>query len=327
MRPAPPTSLLPLLVLLGLVGTAAGCGEDFPPFNRIQELRVLAIRSDPVAPAPGETTTLSALIFTPDPDPTITYAWSWCPLAGAANDGYPCEIDEAELAALAGGAGQSLPPYNLGTGATAQLPHTISSAVLEQLCTATGAAVAGLPIDLGCDGGFPVQIQLTVKTASDEVKAIRRLRLRRASDTEPNTNPRVDGVFVVTRDEADNETSAVPITDTPDVTLFRAEEALLRAVVPPESAEPYTGKDDNRQPIATKERLSLAWMIETGDTKNGTTNYVEGLNTLAEAMKNEWEPGRVEDYARSTARLFLVVRDNREGVAWRSGIVQLGAPR
>jgi hypothetical protein len=318
-------TLLPLLVLAGVTGT--GCGEDFPPPNRIQELRVLAIRSEPVAPAPGETTTLSALVFTPDPDPTVTYAWSWCPLPGGANEGYPCAIDEAELAALAGSAGQSLPPYDLGTGATAQMPHSINPALLQQLCTPTGASVSGLPIDLDCDGGFPVQIKLTVKTASDEVKAVRRLRLRLGPGGEPNTNPRVDGIFLVTRDGAGVETSAVPITDTPEVTLFRAKEALLRAVVPAESAEPYTGKNDDQQPIATKERLSLNWNVETGDTKDGTTNYVEGLNTLEDAMKNEWEPERAKDYPRSTARLILVVRDNRDGVAWRSGIVQLGEPQ
>src|SRR5687767_1930911 len=135
-----------------VVATTAGCGEGFPPPNRIQELRVLAIKSEPVAPAPGESTTLSALVFTPDNDPSVTYAWSWCPLPGAANDGYPCLIDEAQLAAMAGMAGQMLPPYNLGNGPTAELTHTIDPLILQQLCAARGGTVVGgQPLSIDCD--------------------------------------------------------------------------------------------------------------------------------------------------------------------------------
>lgn len=325
-RRSPARLLAPLPLLAALAG---GCGEGFPPENRIEQLRVMAIRSEPVAPAPGETTTLSALVYTPTPaDPTLSYAWSWCPLAGSPNDGYPCAIDEGQLAGMAGQAGVSFPPYDLGTGATAQLPHTVPPALLQQLCAAAGMTmVGGQLLELNCDGGFPVQVKLTVKTATDEVKAVRRLRLRLAAGAaggEPNTNPRIDNLFLVTRDEAGNETSAMPITDAADLTIFRAKEALLRAVVPADSAEPYTGKDIDQKPKATTESLSLTWMVETGDTKEETTNYVEGLNTLEQAMKNEWEPERAKDYAPTTAKIFLILRDNRDGVAWRSGTVMLG---
>ena len=55
-----------------LLALASGCaGEEFDPFNRLTSLRVLAIKSEPVAPAPGEVTTLSSLLYVPEgmPDP------------------------------------------------------------------------------------------------------------------------------------------------------------------------------------------------------------------------------------------------------------------
>ena len=52
---------------LGLLAAAAmsaavvaGCGPGFEPPNRLNSPRVLAIKSDPVAPAFGDTTMLSA---------------------------------------------------------------------------------------------------------------------------------------------------------------------------------------------------------------------------------------------------------------------------
>ena len=319
-RPRP--DWLPRLTLL--LAAAAGCGEGFPPENRIQELRVLAIKSEPVAPAPGETTTLSALVYTPEPDPTLTYAWSWCPLPGAPNAGYPCLIDEAQLAAMAASAGQPLPPYQLGNGPTVQLPHTVNPAILQQLCAAAaGMVIGGKPLMLDCEGGFPVQIKLTVKTATDEVVAIRRLRLRLGPGGEPNSNPRLDGIAINLPDPA-GQPQLLPIDDMNPQQVFRSPKTTkLKASVPLESSEPYTGKDNDQRPVATRERLSLIWFVETGDTEDEETNYADGLSTLEKATENEWEPARRKDYPKTTARLFVVLKDNRDGVTWRSATVNL----
>ena len=321
MRATAVPPLLPSFLIALSLAAAAGCGEPFPPANRIQELRVLAIKSEPVAPAPGESTTLSALVYTPMPDPSVTYAWSWCPLPGASKDGYPCLIDEAQLQSMAGMAGQTLPPYNLGNGETAQLPHTIDPVVLQQLCAARAATVVGgQPLGADCDGGFPVQIKVTVKTATDEVTAVRRLRLRLAPGGEPNNNPRIEGLSLI-EETPDGMEIATSIEEGMPRTLFRApEDQTLRATVPLEVAEPYTGKDNNLQPTATRERLSMVWFIESGDTDEDTTSFVAdlvGARPITEAFTNTWSPARVKDYPRDTARLILVLKDNREGVVWR----------
>ena len=53
---------LRLAVVPALLVAASSCaGDDFDPYNRLGSLRVLAIKSDPVAPAPGERATLTSL--------------------------------------------------------------------------------------------------------------------------------------------------------------------------------------------------------------------------------------------------------------------------
>src|SRR4051794_2764138 len=115
------TRLLALASLLALA-----CSNDFDPASRIKSLRVLAVRGEPVSPDLGASTTLSALVFTPDPAPSLPSAWSGGPSPGVANDGSPCRVPEADLAQLGGGV--PVPPFDLGTGATARLDNTLPPA-------------------------------------------------------------------------------------------------------------------------------------------------------------------------------------------------------
>src|ERR1044071_6099377 len=109
------------VLLLGAALAAAGggaCTQDFPPFNRLDSLRVLAIQAEPAAPLTGETTTLTPLIFTPGDPAEVKYRWSWCPAPGPAEQAYKCLIDNADqLSAALGGA--PLPSFDLGDGPTA----------------------------------------------------------------------------------------------------------------------------------------------------------------------------------------------------------------
>ena len=269
-----PRLLCPSIVACSLATGLAGCGEDFDPFNRINTLRVLAIKAEPASPGPGETTTLSTLIFTPPAamgdagPPPITYQWSWCPLPGSANQGYPCSVSEAELQSMAMQAGIAVPRYDLGTGATAMLTHGLNPLLLQQIC----AGVEGLPQTIDCEGGFPVQVKLVVKAGGDEVVAVRTLRLRFGT-SEANANPRIDGLAI----RLPEAMVDLPITETPEVTVPRAVASLLKASVPLEMvAERYTGKDENMQVAMLREQLTLTWFVETGDTDEERTRWVEG---------------------------------------------------
>ena len=116
------------LMALGALAAASGCGPGFDPYNRLLSLRVLAVRSQPVAPAAGEETTIDAKVYTTDGTPPDSYAWSWCPFAGA--PGAPCPITADDLSMAAG-----IPiSYDLGSAPTAKLANVIPAAILQAAC-------------------------------------------------------------------------------------------------------------------------------------------------------------------------------------------------
>jgi hypothetical protein len=304
-----------ILLSLALAASAAGCAEDFDPYNRLTSLRVLAVQSEPASPGPGETTTLTPLVFTPEPGAAVTYAWSWCPFPGPARDGYPCLVTQEQATMLAGQTGVTIPPFDLGAGPTAQLPHGFDPNVLRALC----AGQPGTPQQVDCEGGFPVQVKVTVASAGDTVVTVRTLRLR--IDSPPNANPRIDGLAAVV------EGADRPITDEPAVTITRAAKTTVKAMLPETLSETYPGKDDNGQPAEVRERLFLSWFIESGDTDDEVTGYIPGKTELQVLLENEWLPGKLKDYPKDTARLVVVVRDNRGGVGWKGGVVRLAGDR
>lgn len=300
------------------VTAAAACGPGFDPPSRLLALRVIGIQSEPVAPATDEVSTLSAFVYTPPGTPAPTYAWSWCPFAGSPGDGHPCLLSEAELAMLTGGA--PTPPYDLGTGETTSFENSFDPAVFEAVCT----GMPGQPAVVDCSAGFPVQIKLVVTQGTAQVTAVKRLRLRFRPEHEANANPTLGALF------------AVPVAGGPEVeledgpgpgpTLPRRVETVLRAEVPASSIETFTDFDDQGTPMpGKKERLILSWFTETGDVDEEVTAYIDGLTPLETATTNAWTPDGTEDYGPTTADLFVVLRDERDGVTWRRGTVTLGA--
>src|SRR5690606_24956207 len=96
--------------------------------------------------------------------------------------------------------------------------------------------------------------------------------------------------------------------------------------VPDDAVERYTGRDLEGEPIERDERIVLSWFVETGLLKYPRTSYVPDIvPSLADALENEWEPDHELDFSRDTAEVIVVVRDDREGVAWRRARVSLEA--
>jgi len=304
----------PIAALIAVALLAAGCSEGFDPFNRLTSLRVLAIRSEPAAPGPGETTTLDSYIYLTAGDSIASMSWSWCPFPGPANQGYPCLISEDELAALGGGSAGDVPPYDLGQGETATFQHTIDPGLLAAVCAGT----ADQPELLDCAGGFPVQIKLTVRSQSgEEVDSVRTLRLRFSDEHDPNQNPWAEGLLAVL------DGGETDIGSEPTVTLPRSTETVVRAKVPADVIETYTGTDDNGAPEEKLEQIILTWFVESGDTKSMRTTFIDGIEPLEDAVENEWTPDGPEDYPGDTSQIVVVVRDDRDGVAWQTGVVSL----
>lgn len=302
-----------LLAVLAATGAGA-CSDDFSPYNRLDKLRVLAIRSDLVAPVTGETAALTALVYAP-PGETVTLAWSWCPFAGPSAQGSRCLVDQADLAAWSGGV-PNLPPFDLGTGDSVSLANTFDPALLRQLCT---GAVAGTPLPEipDCADGFPALIKLVARSSGDQVVAVRPLRLRFEPPAEPELNPEIEGVTLV----VGGQTYAVDELGT--AVVPRGVEASVVIAVAESSAERFTAADEAGQLVAARERLFFTWFVETGETKHERTLFIDGVTSLAEARENRWTVPGTEAEPRDRARIVIVARDSRGGVGWRTGTVGL----
>ena len=211
-----------------------------------------------------------------------------------------------------------------GSNITAKLANAIDPQILVQLCK----GVPGAPQLLDCAEGFPVQVKLRVKSATDEIVSVSTVRLP-LPDTAPNQRPVIDGLLaefdrkVPNGDTVQDVKEQLPIANDPVAILPRNHETVIKAVVAPTHVESYMGRDDNLKPAVVRERLTLTWFVESGDTVSSRTGYVEGGAPLERALRNKWKPALLKDFAPTTARLIVVVRDNRGGVGWRSGVVSL----
>jgi hypothetical protein len=306
-----------VLGLLALAGsTVAGCGGSFDPYNRLNSLRVLAIRSEPVAPATGETSKLDAKVYSVLGHDVTSYAWSWCPVATAS--GAACPISEDQASALAG-----MPvSFTLPTaadGKTTTFTNNFPPALFDTLCAGSAAIPA-----TDCSDGYPIQLQLTVTTDDDQVQAVRPMKLW-FSDTPPaypNANPTVMGLFATVGTTGSYPFDGDPPSNMP--TLPRHVATVINTVIPPEDSEQYMGTDDKNQRALVNERLYLSWFVESGDTDHQRTGYIPGPTTVLEDQaKVKWTPAFKKDYASDTSQLILIIRDDRQGVGWIDGIVSL----
>ena len=295
-----------------LAAVGGGCaGREFDPYNRLNSLRVLAIKSDPVAPAPGETTTLSALLYVPEGQSEPELTWSWCPFPGSSDDGYACEVEEESLGELE--QMMQLPPFELGTGETVTFENTLNPMIVQGVCRGSADAPA-LPF---CREGLPAQIKLKVKTDQDEVIAVRKLNVRFDPEVGTNSNPVIDGV------EARIKGEWLTIDEAFDELLKRDQRTELRANVTEEQAEQYESFDADGELQTSRERLTLTWFVESGHTKSERTGYIEDISPMDVLRENRWTPEPTKDYSPDTAELVLVLRDSREGVAWHRVTVGL----
>ena len=294
-------------VLTGL--GLAGCESDFAPYGELSSLRVLAIESVPAAPAPGETTILTPLLYVPGGE-AVTSSWSWCPVEGFASDGFACPLAEQE-AALALGAPVR---YDLGSEPVARFEHRFDAASLARFCSGAELVAGGLGA-IDCSEGLPVQISLVVRTESDVVESVRRLRLRFSPDQVDNQNPTLEGISAFVSG------ASLALDDAGTVTLPREADVELVAAVPEGAAEPVLPRAPGER---ERERLVLSWFVEAGETRYERTSSVEGELPLERATRNTWTlPSSAEHEARE-ARLIVVVRDDRGGVGWEQARVVLG---
>ena len=322
-----------IMKVLGLacVATATvSCSDDFVPYNRLEGLRVLAVQSEPVSPAFGQTTTLTPLVFAPA-DETVTYAWSWCPIAGPSTQGAPCLVQEAQIAQILGAeAAAQLPPFNLGNEPTATFANNVPAAELQRLCD--NKTPSGFSI-FNCTNGFPIQIKMVATSSkagviTDTVTTVRTLDLAFDPAAKPNTNPQISALTgqQLKKDSDDPEApEAAPQSLTLDgaAVAFRQRDLRLRVVVPLESSEPSDDRNDLDQIVPSQERLFISWFVDSGTTEEPRTGFIAGKTSLEEATTTNWRPAIASKFPGAQSKVVAVIRDNRGGVAWTWGLVTL----
>ncbi|MBN2193263.1 MAG: hypothetical protein JW751_10645 [Polyangiaceae bacterium] len=303
--------LLRGVTLASTLALVSGCaGNPMDPYSRLTSLRLLAIQSEPVVPGPGETTTLTPLLYVPDGQSEPELEWSWCPFPGDPDEGYPCEVTEEDFGDLdelrEAGIDVTLPPLDLGTGATLDFENSIHPLLLAMLCSGMNS----LPPEVACPHGFPVQIKVRVRTDEDELVAVRTLYLGYAPAEFPNTNPELPGLEM----KVDGEWTEV--SEDFDIPVKRDEENWVRALVTEDQAESYETTALEGEVLTVRERLYISWFVETGDTFFARTGYIEDVASMEVLNENRWYPEREEDYPDDTAELVMVLWDDRGGTNW-----------
>jgi len=293
----------------------AGCRDDFAPYNRVEGLRVLAVRADPASPAPGDLVTLTTLVAAPAGQ-AVSYTWSFCPLLGDPATGFACLVDEADLRldldATVPDSSADLPAFDLGHESTATFRYSLAPLLLLGICNELGEdAVAGP--SLACAQSFPAGIKLTVESGGATITAVKIVPLRYDPEDPENHNPAVEGIDARVGDRS------VTLDDRGGQTLLAGYTHPLAARVPPAGAEAVSTPEGGTR----RERLLFTWFVDAGETEAERTRFVDGVLSLDAASQNRWTlPDRAGSRA-NAARLWLVVHDDRGGVGWRAVTIRV----
>lgn len=327
-----------ILALFLLTFVLYGCKakDDKERYNRLERLRVMAIRSEPADLVFGESATLSALVYQPE-NASITYEWSWCPARSGSNDGYECAISEDELRAIWAGLNTPVefPGFSLGRDATAEFTHILSFEIKQALCSAWASSEgADESAALMCLMGLQPSVQLIVRSDGEGIVSIKDLVLldggKGGSANQRNANPEVSTAIRLGRQVADNssnESGSGPGRGSGDDNAKDYEEIEAGSTlegnkrykvivgVDEDQAETFLPekKEGLEPPTERKESLFLTWFVTMGSAEK-RTSFIDGHTDFKDLLDNYWELPHTPLV--NQAKLFLVLRDERGGVGW-----------
>lgn len=296
--------------LLALAGwTSSACGPEFPPYNQVDGLRVLAIAADPPFVAPDAPTAISALVTA---DTTaVEHHWRWCPLTAGPAARHACLVTQDQLPA-------GLPPLDLGAEPTTAWTWPAgpgASDALAQLCALVATREApDDAIRLDCSAAAPVvAIGLEVRAGDATILALDTLRVALSDDFPRNTPPRLGALRIALADEP--STAASPLAA--GAALRPSTEYRLEVELDEGESESWRAADGT----VHREVLRVTWFVGAGETEVVRSGYFpSSSSSFSDVRTNRWttpaEPGDVT--------LHLVVRDDRGGTSWRIEQVRVG---
>ena len=332
---------LTLPLLFAVTSLSAGCTDEETPFNEIDRLRVLGIRSSLPWLQEGETTTLDFLSVNNDPtidDSDLRNRWSFCPIQADSTLGFECVIQSADdLRTFTGTA--TLPVtlelaefgefgVLIGTDDSVTLPFALPSELINQVCEALDTVeLPPFVTRPQCNGLFPVTVflehgaALAAGTDPNAIDPTRRIVSFRDVDllydatletNPPNTNPEIASLSIASR----TNNVFIPTSTSAPVVLKFDTTYDLRIDVTPEQSE-FFEPDDDDEP--NRESLTVTWFIEGGSTDFERTGFLpaDDGDSFDDLIENEWTTPKRADFGdRRDARMFLVIRDGRGGLTW-----------
>lgn len=297
---------------------SSSCGPEFDPYNELEGLRVLAVRSEPAELTESETARLDALLYNATKDETRT-TWSVCPWNGDPNDGYECPVDAAVFERAYQKAGLTIAPQalSLGSSGTAELTFPGTREEAQKLCFALTDILRDSPTaPPDCNVRWEWTVSLVAEAGERRISTVKNVALLLDDAEEPNQNPKLTA-FGIERDDD----SLLPLSSDAELELRKGEEHALRAKVSDDAAELYVplAVPGQKKPDAELETLTFTWFVDAGSTERVRSTYIDGVESIKEAGQTDWN---APDDARDV-RMFVVLRDQRGGVDFREGRVRL----
>jgi hypothetical protein len=337
--------------LLTLPMVASACGSDLPSPSVIEKLRVLAVRAEPPEPEPSESVTLSALVVEPlvrqvDGGPTLPTSWLWlaCTPPAGASSTKPCGLSaERPL-----GSDGALPPPCDGTPRTlctiGESPEPTLTPWPELVAETDSAQLLVTLIVSDEEGGA---VGCLRAAAEDEgrpqspdrcVLSTKRLTVSRPGRTvapgvpaSRNHNPVLTGLALLDGSEATELSTSEGLFVPGGRLVLGAYQSEASERVPElDSDGAYTGRE-------IYEGLTLSWFATAGLFDGGRSLFVpEGCRSAvdcptsppARGLTNGWraptveELGRLSPSGQGSARVWAVLRDDRGGVSYLSGVLR-----
>lgn len=260
-----------------------GCGPDFERPSVVNSLRILAVRADPAAVAPGESTTLTALVADPLGDGrAATYNWGACVTFDGPTPGILLPSDCASST-------DDLPVPGTPSADGSEIAVTIPPEVAKL------ASIEGLT---GQSGTFGLPVRLLVDAGDERRIAI--VPVSVVLEGEPNKNPAIEALT----EGGSPWPAAEPRTVRQDPPLF------LSATWPEGAAESYSYvARGSKEVVNTQEILAVNWYSSVGELNPDVTS--DGFPEAALTLDPDNPPPGGADL-----RLWVVLSDGRGGVAW-----------
>lgn len=268
----------------GLALVPGACTGDLPSVNKVDKLRILAVRAEPPDLALDETTRLEALVADPKGGGRpVDVVWAVCD---------PRQLIDSVTEDCRPGTEVPLAPGPDGTVALAPLD-------LLAAFPADGGVPAGSP-DGGAGGGrLPLPVVVRASAGGERVVALKRVVVSAAGPR--NRNPRLLALVA----------GGVPWFADQPPTVRREGKLRLRAVEAPRDFEVFDKDQPDAGVPAEPEQHSVAWYTSAGKLDhNSTASGVVDAGVVYEDVEftAPGEPGIVQ--------IWAVLLDGRGGVHW-----------